>query len=152
MPQPSVTEVIEALSLEMHPEGGWYRRTYTSDAGFKSPTGGDRALASAIYFLVPGPAITLWHRLDADEIWHCLIGPSIVLETCDQIGGSISQQVLGSDLMAGEEPQRLIKKNVWQRCRLLDQSEENWTLVGCTVVPEFSFDGLEMLPPPPSAP
>ena len=39
-------ELIEALELAPHPEGGWYRETWRSEAA-----AGERAAASAVYYV-----------------------------------------------------------------------------------------------------
>ena len=54
----------EGLGLQPHPEGGWYRRTWTSP-----PTVGERPAATAILFLLTAGARSAWHRVDGDELW-----------------------------------------------------------------------------------
>lgn len=58
------------------------------------------------------------------------------------VGGS-ETVVLGADILAGERPQVIIAKDVWQSARTLG----DWTLVGCTVTPAFDFAGFELVPP-----
>jgi predicted cupin superfamily sugar epimerase len=48
--------------------------------------------------------------------------------------------VLGNDLATGERPQIVVPAHVWQRARSLG----DWTLVGCTVAPVFSFTHFEL--------
>lgn len=40
-------ELIQALDLAPHPEGGWYRETFRSSAAE-----GERAAATAVYYVV----------------------------------------------------------------------------------------------------
>ena len=49
---------------------------------------------------------------------------------------------LGSDIVAGEVPQVTMPARAWQAAK----SFGDWTLVGCTVAPGFSFDGFELAP------
>ena len=49
----------------------------------------------------------------------------------------------GNDLPAGERPQVLVPAGWWQCAEPLG----DWSLVGCTVAPGFSFDAFEMAPP-----
>ena len=139
-------QIIDQLALEPHPEGGWYRRTYTSKEVFQTENGDMRSLASGILFLVPGTVTTRWHRLDADELWHHLAGGTLLLETKTTIASDIKTKRLGMDLAAGDIPQQLIEKQIWQRCCLADPDPGTWCLIGCSVVPAFSFDGFEMSP------
>jgi predicted cupin superfamily sugar epimerase len=49
---------------------------------------------------------------------------------------------LGSDIGADETPQFTIPARAWQAA----ESTGDWSLVGCTVAPGFSFDGFELAP------
>ncbi|WP_062379751.1 cupin domain-containing protein [Demequina pelophila] len=133
----AVPATASALGLEPHPEGGWFRRTYTAAHGVDTP-GGARPAATCIhYLLVPGEA-SAWHVVSSDEIWlwH---GPGR-LEL--SLGGSgetpddaVETVVLGPD-RAGEAAQALVPAGVWQAARLVDDAE---CLVSCVVSPGFDF-------------
>ena len=45
--------------------------------------------------------------------------------------------VIVKDLQAGERPQFVVPRGVWQGSRLVVQ--EGWALLGCTVCPGFEF-------------
>ncbi len=49
---------------------------------------------------------------------------------------------MGVDLLAGERPQVVVPPGAWQSA----MSRGDYTLVGCTVVPGFTFDGFELAP------
>ena len=49
---------------------------------------------------------------------------------------------LGADIHATKRPQVIVPARAWQAA----QSTGDWTLVGCTVAPGFSFDGFELAP------
>ena len=130
-------EIIAALGLEPHPEGGWYRETYRHAAA-----DGGRGACTAIYFLLKRGEVSAWHRVtDADEIWHWYAGAPLTL----RIAGSESTETLtlGPSLGAGERPQAVVPANAWQSA----ESQGDWTLVGCTVAPAFDFSGFEMASP-----
>src|SRR6185312_12710413 len=93
----SADAVIAALELAPHPEGGWYRETYRSDA---AP--GTRAATTAIYYLLRRDERSHWHRVDASEIWHWYGGAALEL----RIGHDTVR--LGGDLVAGERPQAVV--------------------------------------------
>ena len=83
-----------------------------------------------------------WHRIDATELWQHAAGAPLQLSTW--AGGPTATQhhTLGPDLMNGEVPQVVVEPHVWQSAHSLGA----WSLAVCVVVPEFSFDGFEMLP------
>ncbi|MFX6201840.1 cupin domain-containing protein, partial [Acinetobacter baumannii] len=49
---------------------------------------------------------------------------------------------LGPDVLNGERPQGVVPRSVWQQAT----SHGDWTLVGCTVAPGFTFAGFELAP------
>ncbi len=66
-------EIIAALDLAPHPEGGHYRETWV-DA-----TVGERPTGTAIYFLLKSGEISHWHKVDATEIWLYHAGAPLAL-------------------------------------------------------------------------
>jgi predicted cupin superfamily sugar epimerase len=134
----SAEAVIHRLGLIRHPEGGWYRETFR-DA---SLTAGTRALSTAIYYLLRAGEISRWHRVDAAEVWHWYAGSPLRL-TLSPEGRTRETLLLGPDLAAGAEPQRIVRAHVWQSAETLG----DWSLAGCTVAPGFDFAGLELAPP-----
>lgn len=130
----SADEVIAALGLEPHPEGGCYVETW------RTASDGPRAAGSAIYFLLRAGEVSRWHRIDADETWHWYAGAPLELEIAtDERRVSVR---LGNDLAAGERPQHTVPRGAWQSAHGLG----DWTLAGCTVSPAFEFAGFELAP------
>ncbi len=125
-------EIIELLGLEPHPEGGCFAETWRH-----VPGDGGRGAGTAIYFLLRAGEVSHWHRVDAAEIWHHYAGDPLELAIGED------RVILGTDLAAGQRPQRVVPAGVWQSARTLGA----WTLVGCTVSPAFTFDGFELAPP-----
>ena len=142
----SAREVIEALSLEPHPEGGFYRETWRGGpAGTAEPiqrgTAG-RPAGTAIYFLLAAGEVSAWHRIDADEVWHFYVGDPLELRIASDDAGRESI-VLGPEIASGERPQAVVPAGAWQSARTLGA----WTLAGCTVAPGFVFERFELAPP-----
>lgn len=130
-------QLIEALRLEPHPEGGWYRQT------FRDSVDGKRGASTAIYYLLAKGEKSHWHRVrDAAEVWHYYKGAPLELSIAKD-GEEAKAFVLGPDIQKGEEPQRTVPANEWQSARSLG----DFTLVGCTVAPGFEFSSFEMAPP-----
>jgi predicted cupin superfamily sugar epimerase len=129
-------EIIVALGLQPHPEGGHFVET------FRDPDGaGGRGHSTAIYFLLRAGQRSHWHRVDAVEIWHFHAGAPLRLAIAD--GEAVRTIVLGTDLLAGQRPQGVVQRGQWQSAESLGA----WTLVGCTVAPAFQFEGFELAPP-----
>lgn len=131
-------QVIAALGLRPHPEGGWFSETWREPAGE-----GERPVSTAIYYLLRAGEQSHWHRVDATEVWHFYAGDPLLLLTASDDAGPVTEHVLATDLEAGHRPQLVVPAGAWQAARPLGA----WTLVGCTVAPGFSFDGFELAPP-----
>jgi len=130
-------QIIATLGMERHPEGGWYVQT------FRDTDGGTHGHSTAIYYLLERGERSHWHRVrDAAEIWHYYAGGPLRLSICGD-GLTSNSQVLGPHLANGERPQVIVPAGWWQSAEPLGE----WTLVGCTVAPGFSFDAFEMAPP-----
>lgn len=135
LPQVTPAEIIDALELLPHPEGGHYRETW------RHQDGENRGAGTSIYYLLQAGERSHWHRVDAAEAWHFYSGAPLELLTCPD-GGEVVRHVLGPNIAVGERPQLLVAPNEWQAaCSLGD-----WTLVGCTVSPAFEFDRFELAP------
>ncbi len=134
----TAAEVVAALELQPHPEGGHYRETFRDGEG----TDG-RAHSTSILYLLAAGERSHWHRLsDAVEVWHFHGGAPLLLQLHDPAAG-LRQLALGADLSGGNHPQAVVPKLCWQSARSLG----DWSLVGCTVAPGFRFESLEIAPP-----
>ena len=133
----NANDVIQALGLKPHPEGGWYGERWRSPA---AP--GGRPASSAILYLLQAGERSHWHRVDADEIWQFSAGDPLELRVAATDDAPVEYHRLGSDVTAGELPQVVVPAGAWQAARPLG----DWSLVGCIVAPAFSFDGFELAP------
>lgn len=132
----SPADIIRALGLEPHPEGGHFRETWRAPA-----PAGERAAGTAIYYLLQAGQVSRWHRVDADEMWHWYGGSPLAV-TLSPDGRTTESLRLGPDISNGQRPQVLVPAHVWQTA----QSLGSWTLAGCTVSPAFEFTGFELAP------
>ncbi|KAK1287420.1 hypothetical protein QJS10_CPB19g01928 [Acorus calamus] len=112
------SEVAELLDLKAHPDGGYYSETFRDSSIILSKSllpnryKVDRAVSSAIYFLLPSGSFAYIHRIPCAESFHFYMGdPFTVLELRDD--GKIVLTVLGTDLDAGHRPQYTVPPNVW---------------------------------------
>ena len=131
-------QIIAALNLIPHPEGGWYQETWRS-----AEQSNQRALGTAIYYLLEKGQKSRWHRVDATEIWHFYAGDPLDLFVASDGAETASRHALGGDVAKGQRPQVIVPKGAWQSA----QSTGDWTLVGCTVTPGFQFAGFYLAPP-----
>jgi uncharacterized protein len=130
--------IIDRLTLERHPEGGWYRQTWAAPAAQ-----GERPAGTCIHFLLQVGERSHWHRVDAAEIWHWHAGAPLILSIAETDAGPAQDVTLGGEVLAGQVPHAVVPAHNWQAAR----STGDWTLVSCTVSPGFRFDGFELAAP-----
>jgi len=135
-------QIIARLQLAPHPEGGWYRETWRADA---AP--GERAIATAIHFLLEAGQRSHWHKVDAAETWLFHAGDPLRLSLAESDAGPVRQVVLGNDVLAGHAPQLVIPPHHWQAAEPAPVGREGWSLVSCVVTPGFEFSGFTLAPP-----
>ncbi|HEX2250593.1 MAG TPA: cupin domain-containing protein [Gemmatimonadales bacterium] len=127
--------LIVTLGLISHPEGGYYGEVYRSPSLVHPDDGrGARAALTSIYFLLPAGAISRWHRVRSDEIWHFYEGAALDLWTAPSDVRTVTRQRLGP-LEDMQRPVFSVPASSWQAAR----STGSYTLVGCTVGPGFDF-------------
>lgn len=141
-PSPAALALVRDLRLEAHPEGGWFRRTWTAPARLDTPRG-ERASASAILFLLDHGMEARWHLVHSDELWlwH---GPGALEISLGGTGDAPScapeRVVLGAPGTPGapaDDPvQVLVPAGTWQRTIALGSH----ALASCIVSPEFSYE------------
>jgi len=132
----SADEIRAMLQLQPHPnEGGWYRRTYTSDVSV-ALLRGVRPYGTAIYYLLEEGTFDEMHMVASDEIFHFYYGDPVEMLLLYP-DGRTALFTLGPDLAAGQRPQILVPAGVWQGERLLEGGKV--ALFGCTVTPGFDF-------------
>jgi len=138
--------LVDALNLQPHPEGGFFRELYRSTENIPAESlpsdyHGARSVSTAIYFLLPGNMISAFHRLRSDEIWHFYIGDPIQLHLLHPDGRYEAVRV-GQDLLHGERCQVLIPAGSWFAAQV--SRGDGWALIGCTVAPGFDFADFEL--------
>ncbi|MDQ4118534.1 MAG: cupin domain-containing protein [Actinomycetota bacterium] len=133
-------DLASALDLAAHPEGGWFRRTWTSPVSVETAHG-PRPTATAILYLLDGRS--RWHRVRSEELWMWHSGSPVVL--ADGGDGDAPDDTPPATLappdVDGALPQRRIPAGHWQRATLAGPEP---ALVTCVVSPGFDFADFEM--------
>jgi predicted cupin superfamily sugar epimerase len=132
-----ISNIIQKLSLQPHPEGGFYKETYRSN---DTCLDGSRNLQTAIYFLLTSDNVSHFHRIKSDEIWYFHAGSPLVVHTLTDEGHT--QHLVGNDLLAGQTPQLLVQKNTIFGSSVLEK--DSYSLVSCSVAPGFDFADFEL--------
>lgn len=131
-------DLVTELGPQPHPEGGWYRRAYTSPVGWNAPDGESRPSVSLIRYVLLPKEESSWHKLASDEVWlwH---GPGVLVMSTAGEGSAPaapSEILLGGAEEAGRQLQATVAAGTWQSARPLGTRP---VVVSCMVTPGFEF-------------
>jgi predicted cupin superfamily sugar epimerase len=145
---PTAKQIQELLNLRPLPvEGGYFAETYrskftiTRQAAIPSGYTGDRALSTAIYFLLTPDTFSAIHRLKGDEVYHFYLGDPVELLLLKPDGAS-ETVLLGQDIASGMHLQHVVPGGTWQGSRLA--SGGKFALMGTTMSPGFDPADFEL--------
>ncbi len=136
----NASKIIDKLNLQAHPEGGYYRETYRSEASITANENTSRNLKTAILFLLKDAEVSKLHRIKSDELWFFHTGEPIEIISLEN--EQIKRICLGLHFDKSEIPQCVIPANTWFAAHL--PSKKGFGLVSCTVAPGFDFADFEM--------
>ncbi|MFA7081790.1 MAG: cupin domain-containing protein [Bacteroidales bacterium] len=128
-------EIIKELGLSPHPEGGYFKRVFTSD----KETLEGKGQISSIYYLLEGEDFSAFHRLSSVELWFFHIGEPINIYTINK-EGKLETHSLSSNLH--DNFQLVLEANIWFAADI--PSKKGFSLVSCAVAPEFSFKDFQL--------
>ena len=131
---------IDKLELEQHPEGGYYKNTFSSTEEIDAFST-TRKQFTNIYFLLKSGDVSHLHRLKSDEVWYYHGGSPLIVHVIDESGNYLEMK-LGLNLEAGEQPQAIVPKNSIFGSSVVE--EDTFSLVGCMVSPGFDFQDFEL--------
>ncbi|KFE68599.1 cupin domain-containing protein [Hyalangium minutum] len=137
MSMSKVDELVRALGLEPHLEGGYFRETYRAKAQVETPRG-VRSAGTSIYYLLRRGEFAAWHQVASDEVWHFYDGAPLTLYLLSEQG--LEEVTLGREVSQGERLQVVVPAGVLQAA----VPRGDYTLAGCTVAPGFDFADWEL--------
>lgn len=137
--------LIKQLSLQKHPEGGFFAETYRSgevipNSALPERYSGDRTLSTAIYFMVTPDSPSKFHKVNSDEFWFYHSGGSLTIHMINE-DGELKEVAFGNNFENGESPQVLIPQNSWFAASI---NSGEYVLLSCTVAPGFDFSDFTL--------
>jgi predicted cupin superfamily sugar epimerase len=140
----SAQDVINALNLEPHLEGGYFRRTYQSDhRDWLETAGGPRYLMTSIYYLLTEQSpVGQFHFNQSDILHYFHLGDALEYSLI-HADGSLQTVIMGNDVLAGQRLQLHVPGGIWKASRLLDGTN-GFGLISEAVSPGFDFADMEM--------
>jgi predicted cupin superfamily sugar epimerase len=133
-----INTVIDALQLEPHPEGGFYREMHRASSRIKESNGNTKNAYSSIYYLLSGQDFSAWHRIQSDETWFFHLGCDMAIHYFD-LQDELATVQIGLQSM---QLQATIPAGTWFAAKPV--LAESFCLVSCVVGPAFTFSEFEM--------
>jgi uncharacterized protein len=164
----SADEVAATLSLEPHPEGGFFRETYRA-LGTIPTDSGVRPMATSILYLLTESAPSRLHRLRSDELWFYHAGAPawlVLLPPYETAAPRTKEDLPARQVIGLNYPQAFVPALWWTAASTItgDLADwgagwvperrwtpdrrstpgPRWTLVSCVVTPGFEYDDFEL--------
>ncbi len=144
----SSEEVVAALGLRPHQEGGYFRETYRSPVLVPTPVG-PRSLVTSILYLLTSESPSRFHRLRFDEVWfyHAGLPTELFLLAPEQMPPEVGRGSYERLRLGPGSPQALVPGGRWVAARVAPAESgavNGWSLVGCVVSPGFEYEDFEL--------
>jgi predicted cupin superfamily sugar epimerase len=141
----TAVQIRELLQMRPHPiEGGYFAETYRGRPVIPQSLlrgyPGDRAISTAIYYLLTPDTFSAMHRVRGDETFHFYLGDAVEMLQL-KADGAGEVIVLGQDIAVGMRLQYTVPGGVWQGTRL--RAGGNYALLGTTMAPGFEYEDYE---------
>jgi predicted cupin superfamily sugar epimerase len=131
---------IKRLTLQPHPEGGYYKEVFRSKQQVLR-RGADelKQACTSIYYLLEGADYSGFHRIASDELWYFHKGAPLLIHIIDEHGvySSIELSDTSSGVLSA-----VVEAGLWFASEI--PSGSDFTLVSCAVAPGFEFSEFEM--------
>jgi predicted cupin superfamily sugar epimerase len=141
---PTAAELIEALGLDGHVEGGFYRRTY--EAGGKpridEGRGARFSMTSIFYLLTDAGPVGHFHRNRSDIVHYFHLGDPIEYFLIHP-DGRLETAVMGPDPTRGQRLQLTVAGGIWKASRLTD-GPAGYGLISEAVTPGFDYADMTL--------
>jgi hypothetical protein len=139
-------QLRELLKMKPLPvEGGYFSETYRAKdavaaSALPDSYPGERAISTAIYYMLTPDTFSALHRLRGDEIYHFYLGDAVEMLQLKP-GGTGEAVLLGQDIAAGMRLQHVVPGGTWQGARLAPGGK--FALMGTTMAPGFDPQDYE---------
>ncbi|MBZ5695842.1 MAG: cupin domain-containing protein [Acidobacteriia bacterium] len=139
-------QIQELLKLQPLPiEGGYFVETYRSkftlaQSSLPPSYPGERALSTAIYYMLTPDTFSAMHRLKGDEVYHFYLGDPVEMLVLKP-DGTAEAILLGQGIASGMRLQHVVPAGAWQGSRLAPGGK--YALMGTTMGPGFDPQDYE---------
>lgn len=140
-----IRQIVEALGLQPHPEGGYYKEIFRSEEkvdqnALPKRYDGSRHFLTAIHFLITKENASFFHKVNSDEQWYFHQGGTARIHIVDEVG-NYEYKDLGGRLNGDESLFANVDRLKWFGVEVI---KGDFVLCSCTVAPGFEFADFEL--------
>ena len=141
----TANQLINALELEGHVEGGYFKQTFKADhRPMLSTSHGDRVTMTSIYYLLTGESpIGHFHMNQSDIMHYFHMGDPITYYLINE-DGSLESHILGPDPTQGHTRQMVVKGGTWKASVIPQKGLYGYGLIGEAVAPGFEYTDMQL--------
>ena len=141
---PTAEELIKALDLDGHVEGGFFRRTFEATDTPRIPTeGGDRfSMTSIFYLLTSGGPVGHFHMNRSDIVHYFHLGDPIDYFLIHP-NGRLEMLTMGPNPVEGHLLQMTVPGGIWKASRL-QTGPIGYGLISEAVSPGFDYGDMKL--------
>ncbi len=141
----TAAQVVDALELESHVEGGFFKRTFQADdrQRVKIEESAERYLMTSIFYMLTDEApVGRWHLNKSDIVHYFHLGDAVEYSLIFP-DGRLESHRMGADILNGEKLQLVVKGGVWKTSRLISVNT-GYGLISEAVAPGFDFSDMTL--------
>ena len=138
-------QLVEALQLEGHVEGGYFRQTFKADHRPLIPTeNGERVMMTSIYYLLSAESPIGHFHMNQSDIMHYFHAGDPITYYLIHPNGELETVVMGSDPTQGQVLQMVVKGGTWKASKIPTDGEFGYGLIGEAVAPGFEYVDMQL--------
>ncbi|MGO4893466.1 cupin domain-containing protein [Flavobacterium sp. W21_SRS_FM6] len=141
----STEELVKALNLEDHVEGGFFRQTFKAEHRPMIKTeAGPRVTMTSIYYLLSAESPIGHFHMNQSDIMHYFHMGDPITYTLIHPDGHLETIVMGSDPNKGQVMQMMVKGGIWKASNIPTDGEYGYGLIGEAVAPGFEYSDMQL--------
>ena len=140
----SLSELVDALALEGHVEGGYFRQTFKAEGQTIDQGYGPRSTLTSIYYLLTTASPIGHFHMNRSDIVHYFHGGDPITYYLLLPDGRLETHVMGSDIAQGEMLQLIVPGGVWKASSVSLDGDAGYGLIGEAVAPGFEYQDMQL--------
>ncbi|MEP0355007.1 cupin domain-containing protein [Paraglaciecola sp.] len=138
-------QLVKALGLEGHVEGGYFKQTFKASHRPKISTdSGLRNLMTSIFYLLSAESPIGHFHMNQSDIMHYFHAGDPITYYLLRSDGSLETIVMGPDPTKGHKMQMMVKGGIWKASKIPTDGEYGYGLIGEAVAPGFEYEDMQL--------